>query len=178
MKALKPLYALLLLSLMTGALFTACNDTEDGSYVEPITLYEKLQGTWSLRTLQQVDEAGKASGAKYTTMELTQSFDFTTFKLNLQLDESRRPTTFQVSGDAPALFPTNGYWELSNDFYNTDGSPTVMYLYSDASKNQKTGQLTVSSVPGSTAILGLKLTRSAKGKVFISYNYELAPAAK
>ena len=78
MKALKPLYALLLLSLMTGALFTACNDTEDGSYVEPITLYEKLQGTWSLRTLQQVDEAGKASGAKYTTMKLTQSFDFTT----------------------------------------------------------------------------------------------------
>ena len=63
MKALKPLYALLLLSLMTGTLFTACNDTEDGSYVEPITLYEKLQGTWSLRTLQQVDEAGKASGA-------------------------------------------------------------------------------------------------------------------
>ena len=38
MKALKPLYALLLLSLMAGALFTACNDTEDGSYVEPITL--------------------------------------------------------------------------------------------------------------------------------------------
>ena len=171
MKALKPLYALLLLSLMAGALFTACNDTEDGSYVEPITLYEKLQGTWSLRTLQQVDEAGKASGAKYTTMELTQSYDYTTFKPNLQHEESRRPTTIQVSGVAPALFPTNGYWELSNDFYNTDGSPTVMYLYSDSSNSQKTGQLTVSSVPGSTAFLGLMLSRSAYGKVFISYNY-------
>ena len=90
---------------MTGSLFTACNDTEDGSYVEPITLYEKLQGTWSLRTLQQVDEAGKASGAKYTTMDLTQSFDFTTFKLNLQLDESRRPTTFQVVEMPPPCSP-------------------------------------------------------------------------
>lgn len=177
MKALKPLYALLLMSLMTGAFFVACNDSEDGSYVEPITLYEKLQGTWGLRTLQQVDEAGKASGAKYTTMDLTESFDFTSFGLELQLDEKKRPTSFTVKGNAPALFPTGGYWDLSNEFYNTDGSPTVMYLYSDAAKSQKIGQLTVSSVPGSTAILGLKLTRSLKGKVFISYNYELAPVA-
>ena len=56
MKALKSLYALLLLSLMTGAFFTACNDTDDGSYVAPITLGEKIQGKWTLKSIRQVDE--------------------------------------------------------------------------------------------------------------------------
>ena len=63
---------LLFAAVATSFCFTACDDTEDGSYVPPITLGEKIAGQWQLSSITQIDE----SNAK--TMDLTGQFDFAT----------------------------------------------------------------------------------------------------
>lgn len=175
MKALKPLYAFLLSLVLVGLPFAACNETDDGSYVAPITSYEKMKGTWELRSIKQVDEIAKASSQNPSEMVLTDQFDFATFTIALNVDVQNLPTTYQVSGSAPALFPNDGYWELDNPFPNTDGTPSVVKLYSDAAKTKQTGSLSVTAIPGATQVLELKLTRKTKGVPFVSYSYQLIP---
>ena len=150
--------ALLLLS-GTGML-TSCNTVEDGSYVAPITQYEKIGGNWILNTVVQTDETSA------NTLDLTGVFDFDTFGINLNVDTDGNPTTFEVTGKAPELLPTSGSWKLVNPFVNSDGSSAVIML------NDNT-PLTVTAVPGTKPVLEFKLTHKSKGEAFVSYTYNL-----
>lgn len=155
------LLTLLLISIVSLG-FSACNDTDDGSYTEPISQYEKIGGQWLLNSVTQVDETtGK-------TMTLTSEFDFDTFVINLNKDEKNQPTTFTVDGTAPQLLPQSGTWRLENPYVNSDGSSAKIIL------NDKV-QLTVTAVPGAAQTLEFKLTRKVNGKPFVSYIYNLIP---
>lgn len=154
----KKIYIMLLLA---GAMaFTACDDTEDGSYTAPITQYERIAGTWVLNSVTQVDETTSK------TMDLTSAFDFSTFVIHLNCDEKGNPTTFAIDGSAPTLLPTTGTWKLQNPFVNTDGSSAVIVL------NDKVN-LTVTGLPGTKKVLEYKFTRRQNGKAFVSYVYNL-----
>lgn len=155
---MKKTVKLLMLSavMVTGLAFTSCEDTEDGSYVPPITLGEKIAGQWQLSSITQIDE----TNAK--TMDLTGQFDFATLGLDLKEDG-----TYAVSGSAPAFIPTLGTWKMANDFVNSDGSPAQIILNDNM-------VLTITAVPtGGTSHLKFKLTRKTKGIAFVSYEYDL-----
>lgn len=171
MKAFKTIHAFLLFSLLVSRLcFTACNGTEDGSYVAPITLSEKINGQWVLSSIKQVDEIASKD------IELTGQLDFMSFGIDLQADAENNPTTFSVTGNAPALLPASGNWEMEHPFTNSDGTPARIFLYSGADKSQKAAVLTVTATPGANRILEFKLTRKQKGQAFVSYIYNLVPA--
>jgi hypothetical protein len=159
---------LLLLLIVTGSTFTSCNDTDDGSYVAPITLYEKIGGKWVLSSINQVDETSNKS------MALTSLFDFGTFVINLNTDDANQPSTFTIDGKAPSILPVSGTWKMGNPFVNSDGiSAKILLCGSD-----KTYTLTVTNVPGSEKVLEFKLTRKANGKAFVSYVYNLIPVTE
>lgn len=147
---------MLLAMMVSGICITSCSDTDDGSFVAPITLGEKIAGQWQLNSITQIDEAnGK-------TMDLTGHFDFATLGMSLGNDG-----TFSVSGSAPAFFPSSGKWKMSNDFVNSDGSAAQIIL------NDAVG-LTVTAVPTDAAShLKFKLTRKSKGVAIVSYEYDL-----
>lgn len=169
---LKHLAVLLLLTVMFS--FAACNDTDDGHFVEPVTLYEKVKGNWVLTEITEIDETAKVSGIKPDEINLFEQFDFNSFRISFDVDANNQPTSYKVSGNAPELFPNNGYWDMSSPFPYTNGSAPVINLYSDASKTTLTGQLSIVSVPGSKAEMDLKLTRSSAGVSFVSYQYKLS----
>ncbi|KAA6343700.1 hypothetical protein EZS27_008644 [termite gut metagenome] len=175
MKALRSLCAFLPLLVFFVSL-VACNDTDDGSYVAPITTYEKIKGSWALKSLKQVDEIAKANLQSPSEMTLTDLFGFSTFTITLNVDAGNLPTTYAVDGSAPALFASNGYWELDFPYPNTNATPALIHLYADAAKTQRTGDLHVTAVPSATQTLELRLTRSTKGVPFVSYVYSLSPA--
>lgn len=141
---------------------TSCDDTDDGSYVPPITQYEKVAGKWVLNSISQVDELNGKE------MALTDQFDFDSFVINFSTDEQGNPTSFQVEGNAPALLPVSGTWKLENPFVNSDGTAAKILL------NDKTG-LTVTAVPGAQKVLEFKFTRTSNGQAFVSYKYNLMP---
>lgn len=152
--------ALTLMLLGGSMMFTSCDTVEDGNYVAPITQYEKIGGKWILNTVTQTDETTA------NTLDLTSVFDFDTFGINLNVDNDGKPTTFEVTGNAPTLLPTSGSWSLVNPFVNSDGS-SAQILLGDKTK------LTVTAVPGAKPVLEFKLTRKSKGEPFVSYTYNL-----
>lgn len=152
--------ALALLLLTGSTLLTSCNTIEDGSYVAPITQYEKIGGHWILNSVTQTDEVSA------NTLDLTSRFDFDTFGINLNVDQEGNPTTFEVTGNAPSLLPTSGNWKLANAFVNSDGSSAQIILAEKTS-------LTVTAVPGAKPVLEFKLTRKSNGEAFVSYTYNL-----
>ncbi len=175
MKTIKYFYvfiwAIVLLPLCVG-----CNDTDDGSYVEPITVYEKIKGDWTITSVKQIDEIAKANSQSPTEMNLTNQVDFSTFTINLNVNDKNQPTSYKVGGTSPQFFPSEGYWELDYPFQNTDGSATSLNLFSDEAKKTKVAQLSITAVPGTTKVLELKFSRKAKGVTFVSYVYQLSPA--
>lgn len=172
MKAFKKIYAFLLFSMFATGIFinTACSDTEDGSYVAPITLSEKINGQWVLNSIKQVDETAAKD------IDLSGQLDFSSFSIDLQADADNSPTTFSVAGNAPSLLPASGTWAMENKFTNSDGSPARIFLYTDAGKSQKAAVLTVTGTPGTNRVLEFKLTRKHNGQAFVSYVYNLVPA--
>jgi hypothetical protein len=152
----------------------SCDNTEDGSYVEPITLYEKVNGNWGLTNLKMVDEAAIANGIEPHEENLSTFFNYEDFKIKFNVDEKNQPTSYEVTGNVPPLFAPKGYWQLSSDFQQTNGSGAArIYLYSDAQKTQKTDELRVTSVPGSSDEMVIQLTRSSGGSPFVSYVFKL-----
>lgn len=171
MKAFKTIHAFLLFSLLvTGLCFTACNNTEDGSYVTPITLSEKINGKWVLNSIKQVDEIAAKN------IDLSGQLDFMSFSIDLEADADNNPTSFSVTGNAPALLPASGNWEMEHPFTNSDGKPARIFLYGGTDKSQKAAVLTVTATPGTNRVLEFKLTRKQGGKAFVSYIYNLVPA--
>lgn len=143
----------------SGFLFS-CNTVEDGSYVAPLTQYEKISGQWIINSVTQTDEVENKS------MPLTSLFDFDTFGIQLNVDADNNPTSFNIEGNAPALIPISGTWKMANAFVNTDGTAPQIILNDNV-------YLTVTGVPGSKKELAYKLTRTQNGKPFVSYTYNL-----
>lgn len=158
------------------ALFFACEKTDDGSYAAPLTLYEKLAGTWQLTGLLQIDELAKASAITPDEMELKSQFGFTSLSISLNVDTDSLPTTFEVTGGAPALFIESGYWDLDNAFINADGTSNKILLYSDEAKSDVVDELSLVTIPGARTILEFKLTRIADDVPFVSYQYKFKKA--
>ncbi|MCL1932322.1 MAG: DUF5004 domain-containing protein [Candidatus Azobacteroides sp.] len=157
--------------------FTGCEPkTDDGAYTDPITLYEKIGGKWILSGITQVDETAKAMNISPSEMNLTDQFDFTTFAIDLTVDTGNQPTSYQVSGTAPELFPNQGYWNLDTSFSYANATPPTINLYSDAGKTNLIAQLSITSIPGATKGMVIKLTRSSEGVPFVSYVYTLTTA--
>lgn len=165
----------LILFFLLGCVFPfiACTETDDGKYVDPITLYEKVSENWSLTELLQIDETAKSSGIKPDEVSLIDQFEFATFSLQLNVDDDNQPTSYQVTGTAPELFPASGYWELNSPFPSASGEPPVLNLYSDSGKASLIGRLSLIAVPGVEKTMEMKLTRVTSGVAFVSYQYKL-----
>lgn len=151
----------------------SCDNTEDGSYVDPITIYEKVNGNWRLTNLKMVDEFAKANKIEPSEENLSTFFNYEDFKINFSVDEKNKPTSYEVTGNVPPLFAPKGYWELSSDFQQTNASAVRIYLYSDAAKTQKTDELRVTSVPGSNDEMEFQLVHSSGGTPFVTYVFKL-----
>ncbi|KRD09108.1 hypothetical protein ASE21_14765 [Flavobacterium sp. Root901] len=161
------------LALLMCFFAISCDNTEDGSYVDPITIYEKVNGNWGLTNLKMVDEFAKANKIEPSEENLSTFFNYEDFKINFSVDEKNRPTSYEVTGNVPPLFAPKGYWELSSDFQQTNASAVRIYLYSDAAKTQKTDELRVTSVPGSNDEMEFQLVHSSGGTPFVTYVFKL-----
>ena len=150
-----------------------CDNTDDGSHVDPITIYEKVNGNWGLTNLKMVDETAKANKIEPNEENLSTYFNYEDFKIKFSVDEKNSPTSYEVTGNVPPLFAPKGYWALSSDFQPTNASAVKIYLYSDAQKTQKTDELQVISVPGKNDEMQLQLVRSSGGVPFVSYVFKL-----
>ncbi|OFY47232.1 MAG: hypothetical protein A2Y87_04065 [Bacteroidetes bacterium RBG_13_46_8] len=162
------------------AFFQGCEETDDGIFTAPITLYEKIGGTWKMNGIIQVDEVAKATNLKPVEMTLTNKFTFKSFVIALNVDSSFQPATFAVTGTAPELFSTSGYWQLDEPYYHADQTASNILLFSDEARTQQTDKLTVVKIPaaktGAKAVLELSLTRMDNGSPYVSYVYNLKPA--
>jgi hypothetical protein len=163
----------LLFLLLFMAFFQSCEKTDDGTYTAPITLYEKIGGTWAITSLTQVDEMAKVSNLKPVEVTLTTRFNFKTFVISLNVDSSFQPTTYAVTGTAPELFANSGYWELDEPYFHADQTASNILLYSDAAKTQLTDKLAVVTMPAKKKLLDFSLTRMDNGTPFVSYVYKL-----
>ena len=153
--------------------FSGCDPvTDDGSFVDPITLYEKVGGNWNLADIRQVDETAKAAGISPNESSLYAQFSFGTLAFELKT-ENNQPASYQVTGSAPELFPNTGFWQLDTEFPFADGTAPKILLYSDAAKTVKIGELSITSMPGARTEMELRLTRTTQGVPFVSYIYSL-----
>ena len=159
------------LSVLWALLLSSCA-TENGVFTEPITMYEKIGGTWNLSRIKQVDELAVANKSGVTEVDLSDYFE--TFSISLNETANYTPSTFSTSG-APEILPDAGYWKLDNAFQNWDGTPVKVQFFNDAACTDKTGEVSVTSVPGSVPLMELTLTRSTNGTPFVSYVYTLIP---
>jgi len=166
----KIIYLLALFSLLT----IGCNEQDDGSHADPITIYEKVNGEWGLMNLKMVDDFAKANKIEPSEQNLSTLFNFEDFKISFNVDDQMNPTTYQVSGNVPPLFAPAGYWELSSAFQQTNGSATRIFLYSDEAKTQLTDELRLTSVPGSNEEMEIQLVRTSGGTPFVSYVFKLS----
>lgn len=148
----------LLSALAPMMLFMSCATTDDGDYVAPIQLSEKIGGNWVLNSIVQTDETNA------TELALTSLLGFDTFSLNLS-DGGQ----FSVSGNAPKLLPTTGTWELDKNYVKSTGDATQLILMG----SEGIVTLTVTTTPGAKPELGFQLTRKQGGQPFISYKYSL-----
>lgn len=156
-----------------GTVTAGCNEADDGTATEPITIYEKIDGEWSLMSLKMVDEVAKSSNIQPNEQNLSALFNYEDFKIRLNVDDKNNPTTYEVLGDVPPLFAPSGYWQLSSAFQQTDATAVRIYLYSDAQKTQKTDELRLTSVPGSNGEMEIQLVRTSGGVPFVSYVFKL-----
>jgi len=156
---------LLLSATMT---FTGCSTVDDGEFTSPITLTEKISGKWVVNSVVQTDEANAR------TKTLTDLLNFDTFVINLNQDEAGKAFTFTVEGNAPALLPASGTWQMDYNFTKSDNTASRILLNDGKAETV----LTVTTVPGNTKTLEYRLTRKTKGQPFVSYTYNLTQAVK
>lgn len=172
---MKHIKNLLLLWLFT-IIAISCEKQDDGTYVPPISRIEKIYGTWKLTAIKQTDEIAKASGSKPDELILTTKFNFNSFQITFNVDSSSaeiKPTSFEVKGNAPALFATSGYWDMDNPFARTDGKPSKILLFSDSSKTQLLDVLELTAVPTTKPTMEIRLVRYSEGNPYLSYTYSL-----
>ena len=76
-------------------------------------------------------------------------------------------------GHVPPLFPPKGFWELSSPYSQTDSGALKIYLYKDAQKTEKTDELRLTSIPGSSGEMEIQLIRVSGDAAFVSYIFKL-----
>ncbi|MCO4291991.1 DUF5004 domain-containing protein [Solitalea sp. MAHUQ-68] len=162
---------LMFLALATTT--SSCEKKDDGSYVAPITRYEKVQGQWQLTGLNQTDELAKSTGGSLTQVNLYGKFNFKDMQITFNVDAENNPTSYSVSGNAPELFTKQGFWQMDAAF--TTGKTAKIFLYSDEAKTQKIDELEVTTMPGATTNMDLRLVRTSAGTPFLSYQFSLKP---
>ncbi|MFT3794035.1 DUF5004 domain-containing protein [Flavobacterium sp.] len=156
------------------SLFAAgCNEPDDGNHTDPITIYEKIDGQWSLMSLKMVDEVAKASNIQPNEQNLSALFNYEDFKIKFNVDANNNPTTYEVIGDVPPLFEPSGYWVLSSAFQQADAGAIKILLCKDAARTQVTDVLRITSVPGSNNEMEIQLNRQSGGVPFVSYIFKL-----
>lgn len=153
---------------------SGCNKINDGTFVEPITLYEKVKGTWKLDDIVQVDHTAKTGNIKPDELNLYNEFEFPSFNIKLNVDEKNTPTSYEVLGNAPELFPNKGFWDLDVSFVQANGGSPQLRLYTDANKSALVGKLTIAALPGNTPKMEFTLTQFSDGVAFVSYQYKLS----
>jgi hypothetical protein len=168
-------YLSLLFLILSISILFGCYETEDGDIVEPVTVYEKVNGTWGLSSLIYVDEFAQANNLEPIEQNLTDWFNFSTVVLTLTVNDQNQPTDYLLEGDVPELFPNSGYWELSSPFPTTNTRPITINLYTDSSKSNLTGTLRLISIPGAIETMEFQLQRTSNEIPFISYNYKFFP---
>ena len=163
----------ILFCLIVTQLITSCYKSDDGTYTDPITIYEKMAGNWTTTSVTEIDPIAVASATKPDKETLTFKFNFKTFTINFATDEKFNPTTFTVGGTSPELFLKTGYWKLNSPYPTTDGSPLIILLYSNEAKTQLADQLSISAVPGVHATLQFDLIRNSNNVPYVDYQYLL-----
>lgn len=162
-----------LIIVFFGLLALGCNQPDDGSYVEPITVYEKMQGNWNLKNLRMVDQFAKANAIEPSEQNLSALFNYDVFQVAFNVDAQMQPTSYQVSGNVPPIFQLSGYWALDTSFQPTSSRAIQIHLYSDAQKTNRTDTLLLTSVPGSNEEMEVQLVRFSGGTPFVSYVFSL-----
>lgn len=165
----RSIYLLVILGLLT----LGCNEQDDGERVAPITLYEKINGTWGLMNLKMVDEFAKANAIEPHEQDLSTYFNYADFQIKFNVDDKMQPTTYEVLGNVPPLFAANGYYELSTNFQPTNSNGVRIRLFSDAAHTAPTDELRLTSVPGSNEEMEIQLVRTSGGAPFVSYVFKL-----
>lgn len=150
-----------------------CYKTEDGEYIEPITIYEKINGKWNLSSLKYIDAFAKSNNIEPSEENLSNWFNYKDFQLTLNVDENNVPSDYSVTGDVPELFPSNGYWQLSSAFQTTNSQPIFINLYSDSNKTNQIGTLRLISIPGANNTLEIALERKSNDVPLTSYVFKL-----
>lgn len=172
---MRKILSLLIVSVLLNLFLISCDKVDDGSYVTPISLQEKVKGKWILTDVVQIDETAKISGIKPDEINLFNEFGFSSMGLDLDVDGNNSSTTFAVKGDAPSLFATSGYWDINPSFQPASGEAPLLKLYKDQSKQELLDVIQIVSVPGAKETLELKITRYSSKTPFVSYYYTLMP---
>lgn len=159
--------------VVIGFIAISCNEFDDGSYVAPITVYEKINGDWSLMNLKMVDQYAKLNAIEPSEQNLSAMFNYEDFIIRFGVDENLNPTFYEVLGNVPPLFPPKGFWELSSPYSQTDSGALKIYLYKDAQKTEKTDELRLTSIPGSSGEMEIQLIRVSGDAAFVSYIFKL-----
>jgi hypothetical protein len=149
------------LMILPATMLTGCSDVDDGSYVDPIKLSEKVNGNWRVNSVIQTDVANGKE------LNLTEKLGFSTF--NIQLGENGY---FTVDGSAPKLIQLNGSWKTDYDYVKSDNSASLLLL-NDGTSEQT---LTITKTPGATRELELRVTHFNSGEPYVTYTYSLTDA--
>jgi hypothetical protein len=157
-------------------LFSECQESVEGDFVNPITIYEKVKGVWSLSSLVLRDDYANSLDLEFTEENLTNWFNYNNFQITLNVDENNQPVDYLATGNTPKLFPPEGFWELSSSFPTTNSEPTLIYLYSDAQKSQKIGELNLTAIPSGNSNMEIRLIRSSNQTPFLTYIFKFFPS--
>jgi hypothetical protein len=174
MKILK--FPFMLIIIIIVLLFLGCSETDDGTYVEPISTCEKIKGVWNLSSLIYKDDYANSLELEPSEVNLTNVFNFNNLQLTLNVDDKNQPLDYAVSGNVPKLFPAVGYWELSSSFPTTNLEPILIHLYSDTQKSNKIGELNLTSIPSGNNNMEIRLIRSSSQVPFATYIFKFFPS--
>lgn len=164
------------LFLLCLVILFGCTKTDDGSYVEPITSYERLMGKWKLTKIKEIDELARAQKITPDEIDLTSKFNFKSMIITFSVDTTNGhvPTAFTVEGDAPEIFIKEGYWDLDTPYAKSDGTAPVINVYSDQAKTTLVDKFAVTTIPGTSKSLVLRLSRISANITFLSYEMVFA----
>jgi hypothetical protein len=126
---------------------------------------EALNGNWRLVKVTQTDVDAQKKGFPYQTMDLTNVFPYTEFKMTFNVGAK---TFTATPGNAPNILRlANGTWTADN---NTAPQNLTLVNGTDTSR------IALGGYPNQVnPNLRLKVDRKdATGKVLISYNYEFS----
>lgn len=156
--------------------FQSCQKIDDGEFVEPITIFEKIKGDWTLSSLTYVDDYAKSINLEPYEYNLSGWFNFDNLSISLSVDDNNKPTSFLINGSVPEIIPLNGFWNLSSPYPSTNLEPLLINLYDDAQNNNLIGTLNLTSIPGANNFMEIRLIHSSSQLPFSTYVFKFYPS--